>query len=150
MSSSNCCFFTCIQISQEEGQVVCYSHFFKNFPQFVVIYTVKGFCVVNEAKVDGFLIFPCFLFDPKNVVNLFSGSSAFSKSSLNIVISQFTYCWSLAWRILSIILLECAIVWWFEHFWHCPSLQLEWKLTFFSPVATAEFSKVVGIMNAVL
>ena len=64
--------------------MIWYSYLFKNFPQFVVIYTVKGFCVVNEAKVDGFLEFPCFLFDPKNVGNLFSGSSAFSKSSFNI------------------------------------------------------------------
>ena len=64
--------------------MIWYSYLFKNFPQFVVIYTVKGFCVVNEAKVDGFLEFPCFLFDPKNVGNLFSGSSAFSKSSLYI------------------------------------------------------------------
>ena len=64
--------------------MIWYSDLFKNFPQFVVIYTVKGFCVVNEAKVDGFLEFPCFLFDPKNVVNLFSGSSAFTKSSFYI------------------------------------------------------------------
>ena len=53
MSSSNCCFLTCIQISQEAGQVVCYSHFFQNFPQFVVIHTVKAFSVVNEADVLG-------------------------------------------------------------------------------------------------
>ena len=55
MSSSNCYFFTCIQISQEEGQVVWYSHLFKNSPQFVVIHTVKGFGIVNEAEVDVFL-----------------------------------------------------------------------------------------------
>ncbi|MFX9272868.1 hypothetical protein ABTN92_19350, partial [Acinetobacter baumannii] len=61
MSRSNCCFLTCIQISQEAGQVVWYSHLFKNFPQFVMIYTVKGFSVVNEAKVDIFLELPCFL-----------------------------------------------------------------------------------------
>ena len=52
MSSSNCCFLTCVQISQEACQVVWYSHFLKNFPQFVVIHTVKGFVVVNEAEVD--------------------------------------------------------------------------------------------------
>ena len=52
MSSSNCCFLTCIQISQEAGQVVWYSHFFQNFPQFIVIHTVKGFGIVNKASSD--------------------------------------------------------------------------------------------------
>ena len=79
-----CCFLTCIQISQEAGQVVWYSHLFKNFSQFVVIYTIKGFDIVNKAEVDVFLEFPCFLYEPTNVGNLISGSSAFSKSSLNI------------------------------------------------------------------
>ena len=55
MPSSNCCFLTCIQISQEAGQVVWYSHFFQNFPQFVVIHTVNGFGVVNKAEVDVFV-----------------------------------------------------------------------------------------------
>ena len=59
MSSSNWCFLTCIQITQEAGKVVWYSHFFKNFPQFVVIHTVKGFSIVNEAVVDVFLEFFC-------------------------------------------------------------------------------------------
>ena len=84
MSSSNCCFLTCVQISQEPGQVVWCSHLFKHFSQFVVIYTVKGFSVVSEAEVDVFLEFPCFLYDPTNVCNLISGSSAFSKYSLYI------------------------------------------------------------------
>ena len=84
MSSSNCCLLTCIQISQEAGQVVWYSHLMNNFPQFVVIHTVKGFSIVNEAEIDVFLEFPCFLYDPADVDNLISGSSAFSKSSLNI------------------------------------------------------------------
>ena len=61
-----------------------YSHFFKNFPQFVVIHTVKGFSVVNEAELDVFLEFFCFFYDPMDVGNLISGSSTFSKSSLNI------------------------------------------------------------------
>ena len=60
MSSSNCCFLTCIQISQEAGQVVWYSHLFKNFLQFVVIYTVKGFGIVTKAEIDVFLEFFCF------------------------------------------------------------------------------------------
>ena len=63
--------------------MVWYSHLFKNFPQFVVIHIVKGFSVVNEAEVDVFLEFPCFFYDPMDVGNLISGSSAISKSSLN-------------------------------------------------------------------
>ena len=84
MSSSNCCFLTCIQISQEAGQVVWYFHLFKNFPQFVVIHTVKGFGIVNKAEIDVFLELSCFFHEPADVSNLISGSSAFSKSSLNI------------------------------------------------------------------
>ena len=84
MSSSNCCFLICIQISQEAGQVVWYSHLFKNFPQIIVIHTVKGFGVLNKAEVDVFLELTCFFHDPVDVGNLISGSSAFSKSSLNI------------------------------------------------------------------
>ena len=54
MSSPNCCFLTCIQVSQEAGQVVWYSHLLKNFPQFIVIHTVKGFGIVNKAEIGGF------------------------------------------------------------------------------------------------
>ena len=84
MYISNCCFLTCIQVSQEADQVVWYSHLFQNFPQFVVIHTVKSFGVVNKAEVDVILEISCFFQDPTNVGNLISGSSAFSKSSLNI------------------------------------------------------------------
>ena len=84
MSSSNCCFLTCVQVSQEAGQVVWYSHLLKNFPQFVVIHTVKGFGIVNKAEVDVFLELLCFFDDPMDVGNLISGSFAFSKSCLNI------------------------------------------------------------------
>ena len=84
MSGSNCCFLTCIQISQEADKVVWYSHLFKNFPRFVVIHTVKCFGVVNKAEVDFFLELSCFFDDPTDVGNLISGSSAFSKTSLNI------------------------------------------------------------------
>ena len=84
MSSSNCCFLTCIQVSQEAGQVVWYSHLFQNFPQFIVIHTVKGFFIVNKAKIDVFLELSWFFDDPEDVGNLISGSSAFSKTSLNI------------------------------------------------------------------
>ena len=84
MSGSNYCFLTCIQISQEAGKVAWYSHLLKNFPQFVVIHTVKSFSVVNEAEVDVFLEFPSFVYDPTDVGKSISSSSAFSKSSLNI------------------------------------------------------------------
>ena len=84
MSGSNYCFLTCIRISQEAGKAVLYSHLFKNFPQFVVTHRVKGFGVVNKAEVDVFLELSCFFYNPMDVGNLISGSSAFSKSSLNI------------------------------------------------------------------
>ena len=83
ISSSNCCFFACIQVSQETGKVVWYSYLFKNFPQFVVIHIVEDFSIVNEAEVDVFLGLSYFLHDPVNVGSLISDSSAFSKSSLN-------------------------------------------------------------------
>ena len=84
MSSSNCSFLTSVQVSQEAGKVVWYSHWFKNVPQFVVIHRVKDFGVVNKAEVDGFLEFSYFFYDPTDVGNLISGSSAFSNSTLNI------------------------------------------------------------------
>ena len=84
MSTSNCCFLTCTQISQKAGQVVWYSHLFQNFPQFVVIHTVKIFGRVNKTEIDVFLELSCFFDDPADVGNLISGSSAFSKTSLNI------------------------------------------------------------------
>ena len=73
VSSSNCCFLTCIQISQKAGHVVWYSHLFQNFPQFIVIHTVKGFDIVNKAEIDTFLELSCFFNDPADVGNLISG-----------------------------------------------------------------------------
>ena len=84
MSSSNCCFLTCIQVSEETGQVVWYSHLFQNFPQFIVIHTVKGFDIVDKAEIDIFLELSCFFNDPADVGNLISGSSDFFKTSLKI------------------------------------------------------------------
>ena len=84
MSSFNCYFLTCIQVSQETGQVVWYFHLFQNFPQFIVIHKVKGFGIVNKAEIDVFLELCCFFHDLPDVGNLISGSSAFSKTSLNI------------------------------------------------------------------
>ena len=117
MYGSNCHFWTCIQISQEAGQVVWYSHLLKNFPPFVVSHTVKGFGVVNKAVVDIFLKFSCFPCDSANVGNLISGFSAFSQSSLYI-------CKFLVHMLLKSSLknfehyLACemsAVLWWFEH-----------------------------------
>ena len=107
MSDSNCCFLTCIQVSQEAGKVVWYSHLFKNFPQFVVIHTVKGFGIVNE-EVDVFLEFSCFFDDSTDVGNLISGSSAFSKPSLNI------------WKFSVHVLLKPSL----ENFEHCFASML--------------------------
>ena len=84
MSSSNCCLLACIQVSQEASKAILYSHLFQNFSQFIVIHTVKGFGIVNKAEIDGFLELSCSFNDPADVGNLISGSSTFSKSSLNI------------------------------------------------------------------
>ena len=109
MSSSNCCLLICRQISQEEGQVVWYSHLFQNFPEFVVVHTVKGFGIVNKAEADVFLELSCFFNNPTGVGNLVSGSSAFSKSSLNFWKFTVHVLLTLAWRILSISLLACEM-----------------------------------------
>ena len=117
MSISNCCFLTCIQISQEAGQVVWCSHLFQNFPQFIVIHTVKGFGIVNKTEIDVSLELSCFFDDPTDVDNLISGSSAFSKSSLNIWkftvhmllklhLENFEYYFTSIWDECN-----CAVVW---------------------------------------
>ena len=117
MSSFNYCFLTCIQISQKAGKVVWYSHLLKNFPQFVGIHTVKGFGVVNKAEIDVFLELSCFFEDPADVGNLISGSSAFSKTSLNIWkfmvhlllkpgLENFEHCFTSVWDECS-----CVVVW---------------------------------------
>ena len=117
MSGSNCCFWTCIQISQEAGKVVWYSYLFNNFPQFVVIHTVKGFSIVKEAEVDVFLEFSCFFDDSADIGHLISGSSAFSKSSLNI------------WKFLVHILLKPSLEN-FEHYfasmWNESNCAVVW------------------------
>ena len=94
--------------------MVWYSHLFKNIPQFVVMFTVKGFGVVNKAEVDVLLEFSCLFDDPTDVGNLIAGSSAFSKSSLNIWNFTVHILLNSVWRILSITLPVCeisAIVW---------------------------------------
>ena len=153
MSNSNCCFLTCIQISQEVGQVVLYSHLLKNCPHFFVTHTVKTFGIVSETQVDVFLELSCFFYVPTDAGNLISGSSAFSKSSLNI------------WKFMVHILLKpgledfehylvsmwdewnCAVVW---TFLALPFFGIGMKQTFSSPVVTAMFSKFVDILSAAL
>ena len=75
MSDSKCHFLSYIQTFHETGKVIWYLNFLKNIPQFAVVHTVKGFSIVNEADVDVFLEFPCFLYDPMDVSSLISGSS---------------------------------------------------------------------------
>ena len=94
--------------------MVWYSHLLKNFPQFVVIHTVKGFGIVNKAEIDVFLELSCFFHDPVDVGNLISGFSAFSKTSLNICKFTVHVLLKAGMEILSITLLACemsAIVW---------------------------------------
>ena len=94
--------------------MVWYTHLFQIFPQFIVIHTVKGFGIVNKAEIDVFLELSCFFDDPADVGNLISGSTAFSKTSLNIWKFMVHVLLGLAWRILNIILLVCemsATVW---------------------------------------
>ena len=154
MSSSNCCFLTGIQVSQETGQVVWYAHLFQNFPQFIVIHTVKGFGIVNNTEIDVFLELSCFFDDPMDVGNLISGSSAFLKTSLNI------------WKFTVHVFLKpglenseyyftsvrdecnCAVVWAFLGIAFLWDWNENWP--FPVPVATAEFSKFADILSAAL
>ena len=144
MSSSNCCFLTCIQISQESGKVAWCSHLLKNFPQSVVIHTVKGFSIVNKAEVDVFLELSCFLCDATDVGILISGSSAFCKTSLN------------SWKFMVHILLKTGLEN-FEHYFTCVwdecNCVVVWA--FFGIACLWEFSTVycdphnqrLGIVN---
>ena len=119
MSSSNCCLLTCIQISQEAGHVVWCSHLFQNFPQFVVIHTVKGFGIVIKAKVDGFLERSRLFDDAVDVDSLISGSSAISKSSLNI------------WKFLVHVMLKPGLgnfVHYFTSMWDECNCAVVWAL----------------------
>ena len=104
MSGSSCYFLTGIQVSQKTGKVVWDSHLCKNFPQLAVIHTVKGVSIVSEVKVDIFLEFSYFLYYPKDIGNLLSGSSAISKSSL--------YIWNFSFHIL----VKSSLKYFFEHY----------------------------------
>ena len=151
MSSSNCYFLTCIQISQEAGQVLWYSHLFQNFPQFIVMHTVKGFGINNKAEIDVFwnsLAFPMF----QGMLAIWSlVPLPFLKPAWTSGSSRFTYCWIGDFWALLYSHVRWVQLWGsLSILWHCLSLEMEWKLTFSSPVATAEFSKCAGILSAAL
>ena len=104
MSSSICFFLTC----SEPGQVLRYSHLFQNFPQFIVIHTVKGFGIVNKAEIDVFWNSLAFSMSQQMLAIWFLLPLPFLKPAWTSASSLFVYCWSLSWRILSITLLACA------------------------------------------
>ena len=118
---SNCCFSSCIKVSQGAGKVVWYSQLLKNFPQFVVIHTFKSFSVVNEAEINSFLKFLCFPMIQWMLAIWSLIPLPFLNPAWACGCSQFMHCWSLAWRILSITLLVRAmstILQW-SILWHC-------------------------------
>ena len=154
MSSFNCCVLTYIQISQEAGQVVWNYHLLKNFPQFVVIHTVKDFGIDNKAEVEVFFwnslafsmiqqMLAIWSLVPLPFLNpaWTSGSSRFTYVEAWLGEFWALFCWHVRWVQL------CGSL---SILWHCLSLGLEWKLTFPSPVATAKFSKFAGILSAAL
>ena len=154
MSSSNCCLLTCIRISQEAGQVVSYSHLFQNFPQFIVIHTVKGFGIVNKAEIDVFLGLSCFFNDPADVGNLISGSSAFSKTRLNIWkftiqvllkpgLENFEHYFTRVWDECS-----CVVVWAFFDFAFLRDWNENWPFPVLWPLLS--FPNVAGILSVAL
>ena len=157
MSSSNYCFLTYIQVSHEAGKVVWYYHLLKNFPQFVVIHTVKSFSIFNEAELGVFLKLSCFFYDSTDVGNLISGSFAFSKPSLyiwNLVhvllrtsLKDFEHCLAGMWN-------ECyctvvwafsgiALLWDWNEYW---PLQVLWPLLSFPNLCAygvQHFSRII-------
>ena len=147
MSGSKCCFLTCLQIHQKAGKVVYYSCLLKNFPQFSVIHTVKGFCLLNKAEVD-FFFFPgtlllfqwskrCWQFDLWFLCLFKIQLERLEVHGSHTVETWFGEFWALLYLHMRWIQL-CGSL---SILWHCLSLELEWKLTFSSLVATAELSK---------
>ena len=149
MSSSNCCFLTCIQVSQETGKMVWYSHLFKNFPQVVVIHIVKGFNIVKETEVDVLLKVPCFSMIQQMLVILTSGSSTISKSNLYIWkfllhtllkphLKDFVHYLASMWNKLNCAVVwtffDIALIWVWNENWpflvlcHCWIFQIYWQI----------------------
>ena len=154
ISDSNCCFLTCIQISQKTVQVVWYSHFLKNFPQFVLIHIVKGFSVVNKVEVDIFLEFSCFFDDPTDFGNLISDSFAFCKSSVSIWkfsvhvllkpdLENFEHYFASMWDECN-----CAVVWTFFGIAFLWDWNENWPFPVLWPLLS--FPKCAGILSATL
>ena len=152
MSSSNSCFQTCIQISQEAGQVVWYSHLFQNFTQFIGIHTVKDIGIVNKAEIDVFFELSCLFNDPADVGNLISSSSALSKTSLNIWkftihvllkpgLENFEHYFAGVWDKCN-----CVVVWTFFGI----AFLWDWNENGLFPVLFAEFSKFAAMLSAAL
>ena len=153
MSRSNCCFLICIQISEEAGKVVCIPISLRIFHSLLWSTQSKALGVVNKAEVDVFLEFFCLFNDLKDVGNLVSGSSAFSKSNLNIWkftvhvllkpgLDNFEQYFTIIWDEH-----DCGVVWGFFGI----TFLWDWnENTFSSPVITAEFSKFAGILSAAL
>ena len=152
MSSSNCCFLTCIHFSQATDEVDRYSHRFKNFPQFAVIHTVKGFGILNKTEIYVFLELSCFFRDPADVGNLISGSPAFTKTCLNFRefavhvllkpgLENFEHYFNSMWDECN-----CVVVWAFFGI----AFLWDWNENWHFPVATDEFSKFAGILSAAL
>ena len=156
-SSSNCWFLTCAWISQETGQVVCYSHLSQNFLQFIVIHIVKGFGIVNEAEIDVFLELSCFFHDPTDVGNLVSASSAFSKTSLSIWkftvhillkpgLENFEHYFTSVWDECNCVVVwgffGIAFLWNWNENWHFPVL---WPLLSFPNLSFRIWNSSTGI-----
>ena len=154
MTSSNYCFLTCLQISQEAGHMVWYFNLFQNFPQFVLIHIVKGFEIVNKAEIDFFFwnslafsviqrMLTIWSLVPLPFLNPAEHLEVYGSRTVEAWLGEFStlFCYHVRWMQLygSLSIL-----------WHCLSLGLEWRLTFSSPVATAEFSKFAGILSIVL
>ena len=154
MSSSNCCFLTYIQISQEAAKVVWYSHLFQNFLKFIVIQIIKGFGIVKKAEIDVFLKPFCFFDDPADVGNLMSGSSAFSKTSLNIWkftvhvllkagLENFKHSFTSMWDEYN-----CVVVWAFFGIAFLWDWSENWPFPVLWP--PAEFSKFADLLSSAL
>ena len=151
MSNSNCFFLTCIQISQEAGQVVWYSYLFQNFPVY---------CDLHSQSLSHSQLSRCF--SGISLLSLWSSECwqfdfwfllPFLNTAYIAGNSWLMYCWSLVWRNLSITLLVCrmsAIAWLFEHSLALPFFRIGMKTDFFSPAATAEFSTFASILSAAL
>ena len=153
MFSSNCCFLTCMQVLQEAGKVVLK---FSLRIFYSLLWSKRSKALAYSMKQQKMFFCDCLAFSMiQGVLAIWSLvllpflNPAYTSGS-----SRFIYCWSLAWRILSITLVThvkwvqlCGSL---NIVWHCFSLWLEWKLTFYSPVATDEFPKFPGILSATL